>query len=123
MQSSYPTRTVGWFQPAFTSNSSTWMLATDYQPHKKVRLDSSLHYTYANNSNRWGNNQENNLWPNYGSAYDQLGLTVSCKWDVNEDLSVTPQYGYQRYLPDDNSGIGGAYNAQIVSLAITTKWG
>ncbi len=107
------------YTPPFTSNSSTWMLATDYQPHKKVNLNSSLFYTLANN---YDDNQDTALL-NYEAAYNQMGLTVSCKWDVKKDLSVTPQYGYQRYLPNERSGIGGAYDAQIVSLAITANWG
>ena len=105
--------------PAFTSNYYTWTFTTDYQPHKKVNLDTSLFYTIANN---YGNNLSSNL-VNYASAYDQLGLSIGCKWDINKDLSVKPQYGFQRYLPNEKSGIGGAYDAQIFSLAITTTWG
>ena len=103
----------------FNSNSSTWMLATDYQAHKNVHLDSSLFYTLANNYS----DNRNTSFLNYASAFDQLGVTIGCKWDINKDLSVKPQYGYQRYLPNERSGIGGAYDAQIVSLAITTTWG
>jgi hypothetical protein len=100
------------------------MFATDYQPHKKVSLDGSLYYTLASNKNTSYDTKNNqNMWVNYEADYDQLGLTVSCKWDINKDLSITPQYGYQRYLPNEKSGIGGAYDAQIVSLAITSTWG
>jgi hypothetical protein len=107
-----------YMQP-FNSNSSTWMLATDYQAHKKVHLDSSLFYTLANN---YGNTQNTSL-VNYAAAFNQLGLTVGCKWDLTKDLSVKPQYSFQRYLPNENSGIGGAYDAQIISLQVITTWG
>ena len=90
-----------------------------FRSHNKVHLDGSLFYTLANN---YGNNQSTSL-VNYASAFDQLGLTVGCTWDINKDLSVKPSYGFQRYLPNEKSGIGGAYDAQIVSLALTANWG
>ena len=107
-----------YIQP-FTSNSSTWMIATDYQPHKKVSLNSTLFYTLANN---YGNVQDSSL-VNYAAAFSQLGATVGCKWDVKKDLSVKPQYSYQRYLPNERSGVGAAYDAQIVSIALIANWG
>jgi len=109
--------------PAFTSNFSTWMFSTDYQPHVKVHLDGSLFYTTANNSSDFTSYQQQDKLIYYGANYNQLGLTVGCKWDLNKDLSVTPQYGFQRYMPGRNSGIGGAYDAQILSLGITSTWG
>ncbi|MEI7751972.1 MAG: hypothetical protein WCJ71_07780, partial [Candidatus Omnitrophota bacterium] len=109
--------------PTFTSNFSTWMFSTDYQPHDKVHLDGSLFYTTANNSSDFTSAQQQNNLIYYGSNYNQLGLTIGCKWDIRKDLSVTPQYGFQRYMPGRNSGIGGAYDAQILSLGITSTWG
>jgi hypothetical protein len=108
-----------YFQQPFSSNSSTWMLETDYQPHKKVKLDSSLFYTLANN---YQNNQNTSL-VNYAAAFNQMGLTVGCKWEVSKDLTVQPQYGFSRYLPNERSGVGAAYDAQILSLSIVTTWG
>ncbi len=105
--------------PVFDSNYLTWMFATDYQPHKKVRLDGSLFYTVAENN---GGGIATNL-VNYASAFDQMGLTVGCKWEISKDLSITPRYGFQRYMPSVKSGIGGGYDAQIVSLALTSSWG
>ncbi len=107
-----------YIQP-FTSNSSTWMLATDYQAHKKVHLDSTLYVTLANN---YGSNQNSSL-VNYAAAFSQLGVTVGCKWDLRKDLAIKPMYAYQRYLPNEGSGIGGAYNAQIVSVSLVANWG
>jgi hypothetical protein len=109
--------------PAFTSNFSTWMFSTDYQPHDKVHLGGSIFYTIANNGENFSDyNQQGNL-VFYGASYNQLGLNIGCKWDLNKNLSVKPQYGFQRYLPNERSGIGGAYDAQIVSVAITQAWG
>jgi len=98
------------------------MFSTDYQPHDKVHLDSTLFYTVANNYN----NFEDPTPPSqvyYGADFDQLGLTVGCKWNITKDLSVRPQYGFQRYLPGKNSGVGSAYDAQIVSISLTSAWG
>jgi hypothetical protein len=105
--------------PAFTSDSSTWMFSTDYQPHDKVHLDGSLFYTIANNYNQ---NLPSSLI-NYAAAFNQLGLTVGCKWDLTKDLSVKPQYSFQRFLPNESNGIGSAYDAQIISLQVITTWG
>jgi hypothetical protein len=107
------------YMTPFTSNSSTWMLSTDYQPLKQLNVNSSLNYTFANN---YGNNQDTALL-NYAAAYDQLGLTIGCKWNLRKDLYVKPQYSYQRYLPNERSAVGGAYDAQILSLAIVANWG
>jgi hypothetical protein len=109
----------GLYLAPFTSNSSTWMLASDYQPHKKVEFNSSLFYTLANN---YADNQDTNV-VNYAAAFDQMGLTVACKWKVREDLIVQPQYGYSRYMPNESSPVGAAYDAQIVSVAVTHAWG
>jgi hypothetical protein len=84
-----------------------------------VSINGNVFYTLANN---YGDNQDTAM-VNYAAAFDQLGLTVGCKWDVTKDLSVKPQYGYQRYLPNERSGVGAAYDAQIVSVAIITTWG
>ena len=119
--SSFPGSTAGWCRPAFTSNSSTWMFTTDYQPHKKVSVDGNLYYTVANNNSN--NVMNENTWPNFEASYNQLGLSLGCKWDVSKDLSVTPRYGFERYLPDAKSGIGGAYDAQILSIVLTQAWG
>ena len=108
--------------PTSMSNFYTWMFSTDYQPHDKVHLDSTLFYTVANNYN----NFEDPTPPSqvyYGADFDQLGLTVGCKWNITKDLSVRPQYGFQRYLPGKNSGVGSAYDAQIVSISLTSAWG
>jgi len=108
--------------PTFTSNFYTWMFSTDYQPHDKVHLDGTLSYTVANNYHNYIDaNPPDTIY--YGADYNQLGLTVGCKWDLTKDLSVTPQYGFQRYMPGENSGIGAAYDAQILSLSVTATWG
>lgn len=108
--------------PTATSDFYTWTFSTDYQPHDKVSLDGTLFYTVADNYNNFATyNPADQVY--YGSDYNQLGLTVSCKWDIRKDLSVTPQYGFQRYMPNENSGIGAAYDAQIFSVAIAAKWG
>ncbi len=113
----------GQLVPTFTSDFYTWMFTTDFQPRKDIDLTGALFYTVANN---YGNfsayNQQNNL-VYYGSDYNQLGLNLGCKWSVSKDLTLQPQYGFQRYLPGKKSGIGGAYDAQIVSLALTANWG
>ena len=103
----------------FQSDSSSWMLATDYQPLKKLHLDNTLFYTLANN---YGDNQNTSL-VNYAAAFTQLGVTVGCKWEISKDLSLRPQYAFQRYLPNENSGVGAAYDAQIVSLSLKANWG
>jgi hypothetical protein len=105
--------------PAFTSNYYSCTFSTDYQPHEKVKLDSSLFYTFATNG---GNGQSNTL-VNYASEYDHYGITVGVKWQIRKDLTVEPQYSYTSYLPSTDSGIGGAYTAQVVGVTLTTNWG
>ncbi len=108
--------------PTFTSNYYTWMFSTDYQPHKKLGFNGSLFYTVANNAgNFYAYDQTQFVY--YGADYNQTGLSVSCKWDINKDLAVQPQYSFQRYQPNENSGIGGSYDAQIVSLSLVANWG
>ncbi len=50
-------------------------------------------------------------------------LSGAGQWEISKDLSITPRYGFQRYMPSVKSGIGGGYDAQIVSLALTSSWG
>jgi hypothetical protein len=105
--------------PAFNSNFSTWMFSAGYQPRDKVHFDGSLFYTLANN---YASDKNSGL-VNYASAYNQLGLSAGCKWDLNKDLSVKPMYSFSRYQPNENSGVGAAYDAHIVSISVSTKWG
>ena len=105
--------------PSSNSDSNTWMLSSDYQPHKKVHLTSTLFYTIANNFNGIASSASPLL---YGTNFTQMGLTAGCKWEIRKDLSLQPQYGFNRYAPNKNSAAGG-YDAQTLSLAIISAWG
>jgi hypothetical protein len=104
--------------PRFNADVATWMFSADYALNSKTTLNSSFQYQHSSNYNDFST-----ITLPYGQQYNEYNVTFGMTlMGLVKEVTVEPKYSFYRYDPNEELSLG-KYDAHIVWLSATMKWG
>ena len=99
--------------PTFNADVSSWLFSAEYTPTPRLALTSSLQVSWADNFNDVA---ETGL--PLGADFQRADLTTGITWSVTDRTSVTGEYAFYRYNPNENAE-QGEYTAHAIWLEVS----
>lgn len=103
--------------PAFTSNSSTWLISFDYTPQSKISVNTTTSYTRARNFVDFISKG----LP-LGSDFDRLGVATTLRLQIHKNVTIEPTVSVYNYTSNNRVEVGD-YTAVVVSTGVKVNWG
>ncbi|HTL71305.1 MAG TPA: hypothetical protein VL404_08455 [Candidatus Eisenbacteria bacterium] len=103
-------------RPTYNADVLSALFSAEYSVNPDVVLTGLTQWSDAGDFNNLGGAIS------YGADYTELDVSVGVRWTPRKDMTIEPKVAYYRYDPSPDLELGG-YDAQVVSLDVSFKWG